>query len=280
MTDKIDLHMHSSRSDGTLAPRELAAVCAGAGLRAAALTDHDTVGGVQEFMEECAALGVEGIPGVEISAKYRRELHIVGLYVNSEKISGSLEKLRGGRRLRNINMIEGLRADGFRITMDEACGFSEDSTPDTIGRVHIAKVLVKKGYAADVNEVFEKMIGRGRPYYVSRFSLPPEESIALIKSCGGAAVWAHPVYTEDKREELEAMAKRLKSAGLDAMECLYSRYSEAQTRMCMDIAERTGLLVSGGSDFHGENKPDVKPGAVCGGYVPYGLLEKIKERIR
>ena len=280
MTDKIDLHMHSARSDGTLTPKELAAACAEAGLRAAAITDHDSMEGAEEFVSECEALGIEGIAGVEISAKYKHELHIVGLYVGGADMSAKLERIREGRKLRNIEMVKKLREGGFYITMADACSFSTDSTPDTIGRVHIAKALVEKGYAASVDEVFSTMIGRGMPYYVKRFSLTPEASISLIKNCGGAAVWAHPVYTEDTEEALEAMAKRLKDAGLDAMECLYSRYSDAQTDMCMRIAKRTGLLISGGSDFHGEDKPDVKIGTVNGGCVPYGLLEKIKERIR
>lgn len=280
MTDKIDLHTHSTRSDGTATPAELAHLAYKAGLRAVALTDHDTVDGADEFCAECERLGIEGIRGVEIGTKYKRELHIVGLYAHGREFDETIAKLRDGRRIRNEQMLIKLCEHGFDITEDDIVDKDSGAGMDSVGRVHMANALVKKGYASDRNDAFERLIAKGRPCYVSRFALTPEESIGFIKRCGGAAIWAHPVYAADSEEEIRELATRLKAAGLDGMECYYSRYTDEQTEMCRRIAKETGLLESGGSDYHGGNKPDVEIGVVNGGAVPYELLEKIKERIR
>lgn len=280
MTDKIDLHTHSTRSDGTNTPAELARLAYNAGLRAVALTDHDTVDGVDEFCAECERLGVEGIRGVEIGTKYKRELHIVGLYAHGDEFDKVIAKLRDGRKIRNEQMLKKLSEYGFDITEDDIVDKDSGADMESVGRVHMANALVEKGYAKDRDDAFERLIAKGRPCYVSRFALTPEESISFIKRCGGAAIWAHPVYAADSEEEIRELAMRLKGAGLDGMECYYSRYTDEQTEMCKRIAEETGLLKSGGSDYHGGNKPDVKIGKVNGGFVPYELLEKIKERIR
>ena len=279
MKNKIDLHMHSDRSDGTFTPTELALHAAETGLCAAALTDHDTTAGTAEFVRECERLGIEGIAGVEIGAKFRRELHIVGLYVGGEEFEAALAKLRKGRGERNIRMAQLLTEGGYELTVSDICDGRPEEEIYNLGRLHIAKALVKKGYIGSVDEAFDRMIGKDKPYYVSRFSFSPEESVELIKRCGGAAVWAHPIYSVSSEQEMTELALRLKAAGLDAMECLYSRYSDEESAMCRRVAEKTGLLMSGGSDFHGANKPDVKLGCVNGGYVPYSILEKIKDRI-
>lgn len=280
MTDKIDLHTHSTRSDGTNTPAEVARLAYEAGLKAAALTDHDTTDGTEEFCAECEKLGIEGISGVEIGTKYKRELHIVGLYAKGQEFEEVISKLRDGRKIRNEQMLDKLCENGYIITKDDIIDAQTGADMQSVGRVHMANALVRKGYAKDRNDAFDRLIAKGRPCYVSRFALTPEESVRFIKRCGGAAIWAHPVYTADSEEELKEIATRLKEAGLDAMECYYSRYTDEQTQMCIRIAEETGLLMSGGSDYHGENKPDVMIGRVNGGYVPYELLEKIKERIR
>ena len=279
MKGKIDLHTHSVRSDGTLTPTELALLAAKTGLSAVALTDHDTTEGTAEFIKECGRLGIEGIAGVEIGARFRRELHIVGLYVGGSELEDMLSKLRDGRRERNIRMAEKLTDGGYDISAEDICDGRPEEDIKNLGRVHIANALVRKGYIGSVNEAFDRMIGKDKPYYVSRFTLSPEECVELIKRSGGVAVWAHPVYAVSSEQEMTELAERLMAAGLDAMECLYSRYSETETEMCMRVAGETGLLVSGGSDFHGANKPDVKLGCVSGGYVPYEILEKLKDRI-
>lgn len=280
MTDKIDLHTHSTRSDGTNTPTEVARIAYEAGLKAVALTDHDTIDGTAEFCAECERLGIEGISGVEIGTKYKRELHIVGLYARGEEFDEVISKLRDGRKVRNEQMLEKLCKNGYIITEEDIVDAQTGADMQSVGRVHMANALVRKGYAKDRDDAFDRLIAKGRPCYVSRFALTPEESVRFIKRCGGAAIWAHPVYTADSEEELKDIALHLKAAGLDAMECYYSRYTDEQTQMCMRIARETGLLMSGGSDYHGGNKPDVEMGRVNGEYVPYELLEKIKERIR
>lgn len=278
MKNKIDLHIHSIKSDGTYTPSQIAVLAKEKGLSAAALTDHDSMEGTEEFIEECEHLGIEGIPGVEMGAAFKGELHIVGLYVGGEEFRKTLQELRNGRKDRNLKMIKKLQEGGYDIVIDDIIDEEAGITLESSGRLHIAKSLVKKGYVKDVDEAFGTMLSKGKEFYVKRFALSPEECIKAIKNAGGAAVWAHPIYSAKTEEDITALALRLKEAGLDAMECLYSRYTDEDTMMCRRVAEKTGLLMSGGSDFHGENKPDVELGAVNGGYVPYEFLEKIKER--
>lgn len=277
MKNKIDLHIHSIKSDGTFTPAQIAVLAKEKGLSAAALTDHDSMEGTEEFIAECARLGIEGIPGVEMGASYKGELHIVGLYVGGEEFRTILQELRNGRKDRNLKMIKKLQDGGYDIVLEDIIDEEAGITIESSGRLHIAKALVKKGYVKDVDEAFDTMLSKGKEFYVKRFALSPEECIKAIKNSGGVAVWAHPIYCAKTEEDITALALRLKEAGLDAMECLYSRYTDQETQLCRRVAEKTGLLMSGGSDFHGENKPDVELGVVNGGYVPYEFLEKIKE---
>lgn len=276
MTDKcIDLHTHSTKSDGTLTPAELAAHAADAGLSAVALTDHDTNAGCAEFLSECEKLGIEGIPGVEIGTKYKTELHIVGLYAHGDEYDAMLDKLKNGRAERNKKMVARLREYGFDISDEDITNDKLGVTVETSGRLYMAEALIKKGYVKDRQEAFDKYLAKGRPCFVKRFGLTPEESIRLIKRNGGIAIWAHPIYTVHDEEELTSLAAELKGYGLDAMECYYSEYSDEQGEMCRRAAGRAGLKMSGGSDFHGANKPDVRIGRVNGGYVPYALLANL-----
>lgn len=269
----IDLHTHSSKSDGTLTPRELARHASEIGLSAVALTDHDTMEGCAEFLEECEKLGIEGIPGVEIGTKYKRELHIVGLYPHGAEFEAMLLKLKNGRAERNVQMLEKMRENGFDVTEEDIVNDTLGVTMETTGRLYMAEALIKKGYVKSRREAFDKYLSKGKPCFVKRFGLTPEESIRLIKRGGGIAIWAHPVYAVDTAEELKSLAAELKGYGLDAMECFYSEYTPEQGEMCRKIAREAGINMSGGSDFHGANKPDVELGRVNGGHVPYELLE-------
>lgn len=277
MMKKIDLHTHSTRSDGTLSPAVLARLAKESGLSAVALTDHDTTDGHAEFMAECEKMGIEGIPGVEIGTKYHRELHIVGLYAKGEEFEQMIKRFKNAREERNLKMLEVLNAHGYQITAEDITDEKAGVTLKSSGRVHMANALLKKGYVSYRDEAFEKLIARGKPCYVERFSLTPEDCIAMIKRNDGIAVWAHPVQAVDSEAEMETVARRLKAAGLDGMECLYSRYTDEETAMCKRVAQRVDLRMSGGSDFHGDNKPDVKLGVVNGGFVPYEFLEKLRE---
>ncbi|MBQ3425769.1 MAG: PHP domain-containing protein [Clostridia bacterium] len=278
MIKRIDLHTHSSCSDGTLTPKELARHARDAGLAAIALTDHDSMAGMREFLAECERLGIEGIPGVEISVRYKRELHIVGLYAEGDELREALFCLANSRGERNLKMLKKMRDYGFDVTEHDLISQSDGAVISGVGRLHIANALVGKGYAKDKDEAFSKYLAKGAKFYEKRFSLSPEERISLIKRSGGIAIWAHPAYAADTAAEMSELAARLKSAGLDGMECLYSRYSSEQTELCFRVAGETGILPSGGSDFHGANKPDVRLGVVSGGgYVPYEYLENLRK---
>lgn len=281
MSGRVDLHTHSTASDGTLSPARLARLAKSEGLSAIALTDHDSCDGIAEFMSECETAGIEGIPGIEISTDYGKQIHIVGLYVGGEKFNAEIGRLKRARTERNLKMFgklaEYAAERGVSLTSEEILENGAVNI-EHAGRLHMANALVKKGLVKDRKEAFDRLLTRGKPCYVKKLSLSPEESVRLIKSCGGVAIWAHPALTSEDPAELLELAARLKAEGLDAMECLYSSYTEEQTRLCRGIAERAGLLESGGSDFHGANKPGIGLGEVSCGFVPYEVLEKLKKR--
>lgn len=280
MTDKIDLHTHSTASDGTLAPAELVKAAKKAGLKALALTDHDTTEGLAEFHSACREYGIEGVPGVEISAQYDKQLHIVGLFVDEKnaELTKKLDALRLAREARNRAMLERVRKNGMDISEEDVIPHERGASMRSVGRAHIARAMVEKGYAGDMNEAFDRYLKRGNSCYVKRVTYSPEESIGIIKSAGGTAILAHPVYITEDYDELYKLLRELKGYGLDGAECFYSSYSARFSKMCSDLCDKTGLLKSGGSDFHGANKPGVKLGCVSGGYVPYSVLENIKNR--
>lgn len=278
MTDKIDLHTHSTASDGSLTPSELAGAAKNAGLSAIALTDHDTIDGAAEFERECLALGIEGITGVEISAEYKTEMHIVGLFVDSsdKALREKLALLRNGREVRNLEMLRLLQKNGMDITEQDIVSQKDGATMANTGRAHIARAMLKKGYAASVEEAFVKFLKKGNCCYVKRITYSPEESVQLIKNAGGTAILAHPIYISQDYDELYKLIKTLKGYGLDGIECFYNSYSADFSNMCLNICRRLELTESGGSDFHGEAKPDVKLGRVSTGYIPYRLLLNMK----
>lgn len=278
MTDKIDLHSHSTASDGTLTPRELAELASKVNIISLALTDHDTVAGLDEFSSACEEFGVEAIPGVEISAQYHKEMHIVGLFIDAknEDLQKKLDILKNARETRNRKMLELLNKNGFEISEQDIVSQKEGANLCNTGRAHIARAMVKKGYVESTGEAFTKYLKKGNSCYAKRITYSPEESIQLIKEAGGMAILAHPVFITEDYDTLYSLAKELREYGLDGMECYYNCYTEEFSKMCFEICEKTGLLPSGGSDFHGENKPDVELGVVSSGYVPHGILNKIK----
>lgn len=277
----IDLHSHSSASDGTLSPSGLAAAAKKAGLSALALTDHDTISGVDEFMSAAEENGIEAVAGVEISAKYKTEMHILGLLIDYKDTGfvQKLEYLRQNRRDRNRKVLDLIRANGMDISDEEVTGQKNGASLENIGRAHLARAVVRKGYAQDIQDAFDKYLKKGRSCYVERVTFSPRESIEMIKNAGGCAVLAHPCYITQDRDELEKLLRELAGYGLDGFECMYSDYSPEYQQMCMDIADKTGLLKSGGSDFHADMRPDVKLG-FAGERIPYDYLQKLKDRIR
>ncbi len=279
-TDKfIDLHTHSMASDGSLSPTELVEAAIKADLAAIALTDHDTVAGQGEFAEAGRRIGFETVPGVELSTDYAgEEVHVVGLFIDPacEALTAQLKVFRDNRDNRNLKMIEKLCETGFDITAEKLYERFPDSV---VARPHMARYLVETGQAESVGGVFEKYIGADCPCYVERYKITPMEAVELIHGAGGLAVLAHPCLYKMDRTTLLAMVGEMKAVGLDGIEALYSRNRGSDEVDFKKIAGDFGLLVSGGSDFHGTSKPDISLGSGEGNLaVPYGLLEAMKKK--
>lgn len=276
-TRKIDLHVHSTESDGTLTPEELAVEAKNQGLSAFALTDHDTVDGVKRARKASGELGIELISGVELSTEYReKEVHMVGLFLDEDNpdLLDHLADFRDNRYNRNEKMYELLRREGFDITKEAL----REMFPDAVlTRAHIARFLTEKGYVKDIKTVFEKYIGDGCRCYVPRKKVTPMEGIRLIHAAGGKAVIAHPILYHMSDATLRNLILDCKEEGVDGIEAIYSTYHPGEERYIRALAKEYGLLLSGGSDFHGSNKPMIKLGAGMGHlFVPYEILEKLR----
>lgn len=283
MADITDLHMHSDASDGTLSPSQLAEAVYKSGIKAAALTDHDTVGGVAEFKQKCTQLGIQAVSGVEISAKYKTEMHILGLFIdeNNSQLIKKLDELKQSRENRNYEMLALARKNGFDISEEDITGQKDGGKLSNTGRAHIAKAFVKKGYADSIQDAFDKYLSKGKSCYISRKLFSPEESIQLIKDAGGTAVLAHPYYITQNRDELYKLLVWLKSLGLDGVESWYSKYPTEYRDLCLELCDELSLIPTGGSDFHADNKPDVKLGKACGDLdIPYYLFENLEKHIK
>ena len=278
----IDLHTHSTASDGSFPPEELPRTAAEKGLCAVALTDHDTVAGIPAFLEAGKSFPhLETIPGVELAAMYgSRELHIVGLYIDhdSPALAAYLAEQREMRRRRNEDIRVKLNILGYATSWSDEAFAGRD--PSTVGRPHFARHLCLAHHFTDSRQAFDKLLGRSRPAYVPRKLPEYQKAIAAIHASGGLAVWAHPIYRE--RNEggwLRRVARHLKAAGLDGIEGYYSMFSPVETALVMETAQNNDLVLSGGSDWHGENSPDIQMGSGMGGLrVPAELLTALKER--
>ena len=274
--DTIDLHTHSTFSDGTFTPLQLVKYAEEKGLKAFAITDHDTTEGIKEA--KSIETNVEVISGVEISTRYdKKEIHIVGLYVNENDadLNKQLKYYREKRVTRNFEILEKLNSLGVDITIDDV---KESCTGDVISRAHIAKALVsKKGFVGSYTEAFDRYLGDNKCAYVPRETLNYEESMELITKAGGVPVLAHPLLYKMSDTNLENMMVKLRQKGLKAVEVYYSTHSNSDTQHVMAMANRVGLIYSGGSDFHGATKPKIDMGTGMGKLaVPYEILEKIR----
>lgn len=278
MDKRIDLHVHSTASDGTLTPAELVREAARLGISAIAITDHDSVNGIEEAIEAGKEENVEVVPGVELSTEYMdTEIHVVGLFIDwhNEVLLKQLHDFRDNRDNRNLKMIDRLREEGFSITAEAVY----ESNPDAvIARPHIARYLVDTDQVKDMQTVFDKYIGDGCRCFVDRMKITPMQAVRLIHEAGGTAILAHPCLYKMKRKEIEAMVREMTAAGLDGIEAVYSCSQGSDEKDYREMADRYGLTISGGSDFHGSNKPYIKLGSGKGNlYVPYEILEKIKK---
>lgn len=275
----IDLHTHTTASDGTFTPERLVEYAAEKGLAAVAITDHDTVEGAARAPELSARYGVEVVPGIEISAEYfGYGIHILGYFVDtaSPAMARVLEWVLGERERRNRQIIRLMRADGIRVSAQ----WLKERFPDAvIGRPHLAAALVENGLCASVQEGFDRYLSEGRKYYLPRQYLSLEDAFECIRQSGGKAVFAHPLQYRMTEPQLLELTERLAGAGCVGMECLYSGYTAQQSQYLCSLADRFGLCVTGGSDFHGSRKPQIDLGSGTGELaVPYGVLKNLKAR--
>ncbi|MCF7853247.1 MAG: PHP domain-containing protein [Candidatus Pacebacteria bacterium] len=277
----IDLHTHSTASDGTCTPTEIVTRSQHLKLTAVALTDHDTVRGCSEFMEAGGHSSTLTIPGVEIACSwYQTSIHIVGLFIKPDtpELASMLKRIRAARDNRNTELLQRLKNLGLQVSPEELQAAAGGGVP---GRPHIARVLVSKGYCSTLRDAFNKYIGRTSPAYVRRYLPLPAEGIATIKRAAGVTVWAHPLggQTTANAARIRQVAKQLKSQGLDGMEVRYCDYTPHQVNIAEKIAGELDLLRSGGSDFHGVNMAGVKLGKGYGDLnVPDDFLQPLQER--
>ena len=273
----VDLHVHSNASDGTFSPSQVVELAKNAGLDAFALTDHDTTAGVPEAVEKGRDLNIEVIPGNEVSSSFDgTEIHILGLFVNSDDpvLAAMLEKMRISRDRRNEKMLENLAADGISFTKEELCG----DNPDTIiTRAHIAHALVAKGICSGMDQAFKKYLQYGGRYCPQKEHLSPEEVVKTLISNGAFVALAHPFQYKFGDKKTEELIAHMADLGMKGLEVYHSSNNKLESMKLQEMAVRHHLLPTGGSDFHGGNKPDISIGTGRGGLrVSSLLLEDIK----
>ena len=273
----IDLHTHTNYSDGSATPTELVIEAAAAGAAAVAITDHDTVAALSEGRAAAAKAGIEFVNGIEISADFvHGTMHILGYFVDdeSETLLSATKRLREARDRRNPEIARRLQRLGCNITMEEAATIAGN---EVVGRPHFARLLVEKGYVESIQVAFDRLLAKGAPAFVEKERLSPSDAIALIHNAGGAAILAHPYQLRLESSDLNAKLGELAAIGLDGIEAIYSRHTPEQRDAYQRLAERRGLLVTGGSDFHGSYKPDISLVRGTGDLrVPYALLDELK----
>ncbi|SHO50662.1 PHP domain-containing protein [Anaerocolumna xylanovorans] len=282
----IDLHVHSNASDGTLSPTEVAGLAASLSLSAIALTDHDTLSGVREAQSAALVLSdsenpLRIIPGAELSVAYRKkDIHILGLFldINNKPLNDALHTALIKRDERNEKMASNLRSAGIDITVDKLKAVEGEAV---LTRAHFAKYMTEHGYTKTNKEAFEKYLNDSSPYYVPRDYLTPEKAISLIHQAGGLAVLAHPLLYKYNLEQLDDLISLLTKFGLDGIEAIYSMNTGFDEGIVRRFANRYNLVITGGSDFHGKNKPDIGLGFGKGNLkVPETLLEPLENRLK
>lgn len=274
----VDLHVHSTASDGSETPSKVVELASEAGLTAVALTDHDTLEGVEEAREEADRRGIELIPGVELSCEWDRGgLHLVVLFLEPGPgpLQDRLASFRDSRDRRNRVVAERLAGLGLDISYEEVV---HQAGGGSVGRPHFAEVLRRKGYVPDISSAFARYLGAGAPAYAARRLLRPEEALDLARRSGGAPVIAHPhTLGLDRAAEYAAFYRRMAGLGLAGVECYYSEYDPRMRRELARAVGAHGLLPSGGSDFHGQYKPGLRVGVGRGDLrVPDGVLEDLR----
>ena len=277
-TRKIDLHVHSTFSDGTYTPEQLVDAAFEAGLSAIAITDHDTTDGVSVAIRAAKKRDLEIIAGVELSCEYKqKEVHMLGFCLDYTNpiLNEHLRNFQQSRNMRNQKMVMLLAAEGFDITYDKLLADNPDCV---ITRANIARYLVEHGCVKDMSTVFSKYLGDDCRCFVPRKKTSPTQAIQLIHQAGGVAFLAHPLLYRMSTVTLRSLVSELATAGLDGIEAIYATYQPGDERNMKNLAKEYHLLICGGSDFHGANKPYIRIGTGMGHlYVPYEVLDNIKD---
>lgn len=275
----IDLHMHSTFSDGSLTPEELIQEAVKLELSAIALTDHDTTGGLSRFVKAADGEPIRAITGVEISADFRPgTMHMLGYFIDPEDASfeEKLRWIREGREMRNAEILGKLQALGFDISWEEVKAHAGE---DVVGRPHFAQVMLDKGYAATKDDVFDRFLGKGKPAYAERRRLSAEDSVNMIVSAGGVPVVAHPFTLGVSDTELKRLLRQLRDVGLQGVEVYYSEHALQMVEKYRSLAKDLGLVGTGGSDFHGAMAPGIRMGRGFGNlHVPDEVVAALEAR--
>ena len=275
----IDLHTHSLKSDGAQTPADVVRTAHAAGLSAIALSDHDNIEGVPEAIAEGNRLGIEVIPAVELSAQSDTELHILGYFIdiNNKRLQDAMAYALEVRDQRQEETCRKLNEQGFQITMDELR--EEAHGNPVLCRAHFAQIMVRKGYAESVKDAFNRYLSVGCYAYSNRQALTATEAVSLIREAGGIAVAAHLHLIKMPDPELKEYLKSLIPYGLDGVEGYYTDYTEDMNTRYRTMAKELGLTISGGTDYHGANKPHISIGRGKGDLqIPYDVLEGLKAR--
>ncbi|NQT26442.1 PHP domain-containing protein [candidate division KSB1 bacterium] len=273
----FDFHVHTNASDGSYDPGELVKYVAEQGLNTIAITDHDTVSGVEKALQAGKTFSVTVIPGVEISVDYSPgTMHICGYFIdiNNDILNSGLDFVQKARKERNPQIIKKLNDAGIDITLDEV---KQIAGPDQVGRPHFAKVLLEKGIVKSTKEAFTKYLAKGASCYVDKKRLKIDEAVQMIRKAGGVVVLAHPVQLKMKdTEDYRKLFAELKKSGIDGIEAYSSYNTEKENIFFTKLAEEFGFIITGGSDFHGETKPGISPGQL-GNEVDINIDALLKE---
>lgn len=286
----IDLHSHTNKSDGTLTPTQIVDLATEKGITILAITDHDTIEGIQEAIDRARDINSDPsltakapriIPGIEFSTEWNgRDVHVVGLSIdhNNKEFVAKLDAFLDSREGRNRKMADKLKEVGIGISYDGLCKMFPDCV---LTRAHFAKYLYEYGYVKSTHEAFERYLGPDAPCYVPREKITPVQAVKMTLEAGGIPVLAHPMIYKFGDEKLRELITMMKEAGLVGIEAMYSTHSEEDEKYVRDLAADMGLLISGGSDFHGNNKPGIELGTGCGNLnIPDEVwfeLEKAKQ---
>jgi predicted metal-dependent phosphoesterase TrpH len=277
-TGYIDLHLHTTASDGVMRPSEIVRYSKLKGLQAIAITDHDTIEGLEEGLSEGDKIDFEVIPGIEISAEHSPgSMHLLGFFldINHLLLKERLGYLQKARAERNPKIVQKLNQLGIKITYEEVL---KASGGGQVGRPHFAQVLLEKNYVKSYQEAFERFLKKGAPAYVDKFRFTPKEAIHFIKKARGIAVLAHPnTLHTNGYSELENLILRLAQEGLKGIEVYYPEHSHLEVAQYKTLAERHGLLITGGTDYHGIEKNGLDIGVGRGDMrLPYSMVERLK----